>query len=227
MEEDTAQRGLGSGEATPMAQREVPKLWRLTQRDNLDQEGARPPHPKGDVQESGRDGECSAAERDCGSLPSSIPSWVLLPFPVTLTQPAPVPHGGATGPFSKPVVRLSRCGRGSLRRAQEGFPSCLHHHTITLPPFKSKRLPGQFPSRHTKLQPLAAAGLNAAEVQKMGQTSSCVLSIFLKANTRTELSLFKIKHLFSLYMLVRKGFSRSLCFDVKTNAFFVFMTSFH
>lgn len=75
----------------------------------------------------------------------------------------------------------------------------------------------------------AAAGTNAAEMQKMGWTSRSVLSIFLKAhaNTRTELSLFKIPQLFSLYMLVRKGFRCRLCFDVKTSAFFVFMTSFH
>lgn len=63
----------------------------------------------------------------------------------------------------------------------------------------------------------------------MGQTFSSVLSIFLKAhaNTRTELGLLKIPQLFPPYTLVRKGFSRSLRFDVKTSAFFVFMTSFH
>lgn len=72
-------------------------------------------------------------------------------------------------------------------------------------------------------------GANAALMQKMGWTFSSVLSTFLKAhaNTCTELSLFKIPQLFPLYTLLKKGFSCSLRFDVKTSAFFVFMTSFH
>lgn len=63
----------------------------------------------------------------------------------------------------------------------------------------------------------------------MGWMFSSVLSTFLKAhaNTCTELSLFKIMQLFPLCTPVRKGFSRSVHFDVKTSACFVFMTSFH
>lgn len=57
-----AQRGLGSGEATPMAQREVPKLGRPTQKDNSDWGGEHVPHPKGIVQELG-ESESSAVRR--------------------------------------------------------------------------------------------------------------------------------------------------------------------
>lgn len=42
------------------------------------------------------------------------PLWILLPFPVTPTQPVPVPHGRAASPFSKPLMQLSQSCRGSL-----------------------------------------------------------------------------------------------------------------
>lgn len=86
-----------------------------------------------------------------------------------------------------------------------------------------------FPPRETELQPLTAAGVNTADAQKKGWTFGSVLSTLLKAhvNTCTELSLFKILQRFSLYMLVRKDFSHSFCWDVRTPAFLVFMTSFY
>ena len=56
----------------------------------------------------------------------------------------------------------------------------------------------------------------------MGWRFSSALSTFPKhhANTPTELSPFKITQLVPFCVLERKGFGRSLSFDVKTSAFF-------
>lgn len=149
-----------------------------------------------------------------GATGTSIPLWILLPFPVTPTQPVLVPHGRAHSPFLKPLTQLSQSCRGSLWWAQEGFPGCLHHHKITLPPFKSKRLLVLFPHRWTKLQLLAAVGANAADTQKDRldvqlnylPESSCEYMYGAQTAQNTT---------FPSYMLVSKGVSCTLCFNLK------------
>lgn len=63
--------------------------------------------------------------------------------------------------------------------------------------------------------------------RKVGWMCSSVTFLKAHVNTCTELRLFKIPQLFLLYILVSKGFSCSLCFDVKTTAIFVIIASLH
>lgn len=88
------------------------------------------------------------AERGCRSLPSSIPLWILLPLPVTPTQPAP---GGRTAgqpaPSGSPLRAFPNAAEEVHDELRKIFPAACTTIKLTLPPFKSKKLLVLFPPR--------------------------------------------------------------------------------
>lgn len=108
---------------------------------------------------------------------------------------------------------------------------------------KFSRLPTPPENYTSSLQKQEAAGAVSSQTNEAVAThccrtkcsrhterwAGCSAVTFLKAhaNTCTQLRLLKILQLFLVYMQVSKTFSCSLCFNVKTTAIFVIITSLH